>query len=347
MNSESKRNFIMHKMQKTGKTDSMGIAILVGLALLVTIMACEAKASTHWGANYFPNIPLTDQNGRTVHLYDDLLKGKTVVINLIYTQCKDSCPLETARLVQVRQMLGNHVGKDVFFYSISIDPEHDTPEALKAYAEKFHAGPDWLFLTGKKEDINLAARKLGLYFDPGLNRDGHTVELMIGNEPSGQWTRNAATDNPRFLTSTITTLVDGWNSHKAAAEKSYAQAAPLNVSDRGQYLFATRCAACHTIGHGIKIGPDLLGVTAARDRGWLLHFIQKPDELLAQKDALAMSLFKQYKEIQMPNVRLGPDDTESIVRFLEAQSATKPTQAPSTTKVGGEEKHAEKTALAN
>lgn len=329
------------------KIDPIGIALVAGMALLLVIMVCEARANTRWGANYFPNIPLTDQNGRTFHLYDDLLKGKTVVVNLIYTQCKDSCPLETARLIQVRKMLGDRVGKDVFFYSISIDPEHDTPEALKAYAEKFHAGPDWLFLTGKKEDIDLAAHKLGLYYDPGLNRDGHTVELMIGNEPSGQWTRNAATDNPRFITSTITTLVDGWNSHKAAAEKSYAQAAPLNVSDRGQYLFATRCAACHTVGHGIKIGPDLMGVTAARDRGWLLHFIQKPDELLAAKDPLATSLFKQYKEIQMPNVRLGPDDTESIVRFLEAQSATKTTQVPSTTKAGGEEKHPEKTASAN
>jgi protein SCO1/2 len=325
----------------------MGIALLAVMALLLAIMACEARASTRWGANYFPNIPLTDQNGRTFHLYDDLLKGKTVVVNLIYTQCKDSCPLETARLIQVRQMLGDHVGKDVFFYSISIDPEHDTPEALKAYAEKFHAGPDWLFLTGKKEDISLAARKLGLYFDPGLNRDGHTVELMIGNEPSGQWTRNAATDNPRFITSTITTLVDGWNSHKAAADKSYAQAAPLNVSDRGQYLFATRCAACHTIGHGIKIGPDLLGVAAARDRGWLLHFIQKPDELLTEKDPLATSLFKQYKEIQMPNVRLGPDDTESIVRFLEARGATKTTGVSSTAKTNEEEKHVEKAASNN
>jgi hypothetical protein len=79
----------------------------------------------------------------------------------------------------------------------------------------------------------------------------------------------------------------------------------------------------------------------------LLHFIQKPDELLAAKDPLATSLFKQYKEIQMPNVRLGPDDTESIVRFLERQSATKATDVPSITKVGEEEKHPEKTAPAN
>jgi protein SCO1/2 len=242
--------------------------------------------------------------------------------------------------------LGDRIGKDVFFYSVSIDPEHDTPEVLKAYAEKFHTGTGWLFLTGKKADIDLVAHKLGLYYDPGLNRDGHTVELMIGNEPTGQWTRNSATDNPRFLINTITTLIDGWNGHKAAMGKSYSQAAPLNVSDKGQYLFATRCAACHTIGHGIKIGPDLQGVTNVRDRGWLLRFIQKPDQLLAEKDPLATTLFKQYKEIQMPNVRLGPDDTESIVKFLEAQSAPKTIQG-SSSPAGGEEKHVEKPATEN
>jgi protein SCO1/2 len=152
------------------KIDFLGLLLLAVMVLLVAIMVRQANASTHWGANYFPNVPLTDQNGRTVHLYDDLLKGKTVVVNLIYTQCQDSCPLETARLLQVQKMLGDHVGKDVFFYSVSIDPEHDTPAVLKAYAEKFHAGPGWLFLTGKKTDIDLVAHKLGLYYDPGLNR---------------------------------------------------------------------------------------------------------------------------------------------------------------------------------
>ena len=178
------------------------------------------------GANYFPNVPLTTQDGQTVHLYDDLLKGKTVVVSLFYSECQDSCPLETARLVQVQHMLGDHVGKDVFFYSISIDPEHDTPAVLKAYAEKFHVGPGWLFLTGKKADIDLVGRKLGLDADPTLNRDGHTVDLMIGNEPTGQWLRNAATDNARFLATNISTLVDGWNRHKPEVAKSYAQAQP-------------------------------------------------------------------------------------------------------------------------
>jgi protein SCO1 len=325
------------------RIDPLGIALLAALLLLAAISIFNARAANRWGANYFPNVPLTTQDGTTVHLYDDLLKGKTVVVSLFYSECQDSCPLETARLVQVQHMLGDHVGKDVFFYSISIDPEHDTPAVLKAYAEKFHVGPGWLFLTGKKADIDLVGRKLGLDADPTLNRDGHTVDLMIGNEPTGQWLRNSATDNARFLATNISTLIDGFNRHKTEVAKSYAQAQPLAVTDRGQYLFATRCAPCHTIGNGVKIGPDLEGVTSVRDRTWLSRFIQKPDVMLTEKDPLATALFKQYKEIRMPNTRLGPDDTESIVRYLEGQSAKSPHVA-STTK-SGETQNVEKKSV--
>jgi protein SCO1/2 len=319
------------------RIDPLGVALVAALFLPAGVFVSHAAAANRWGANYFPNVPLTTQDGNTVHLYDDLLKGKTVVVSLFYSECQDSCPLETARLVQVQKMLGDHVGKDVFFYSISIDPEHDTPAVLKAYAEKFHVGPGWLFLTGKKADIDIVGRKLGLDADPTLNRDGHTVDLMIGNEPTGQWLRNSATDNARFLATNISTLIDGFNRHKSEVAKSYDQAQPLAVTDRGQYLFATRCAPCHTICNGVKIGPDLQGVTSVRDRTWLLRFIQKPDVMLTEKDPLATALFKQYKEIRMPNVRLGPDDTEAIVKYLEGQSA-KSAHVASTTKTGESEK---------
>ena len=81
------------------------------------------SADSRWGANYFPNIELTTQDGKTVHFYDDLIKGKIVAIDLIYTSCEYSCPLETARLAQVQKILGDRVGKDIFFYSITIDPD--------------------------------------------------------------------------------------------------------------------------------------------------------------------------------------------------------------------------------
>src|SRR5690242_21847250 len=103
----------------------------------------EAKSDAQWGENHFPNVELTTQDGKKVRFYDDLIKGKTVAIELMYTSCKYNCPLETARLVQVQKLLGDRMGKDVFFYSISIQPDIDTPEVLKAYTGKYHIGPGW------------------------------------------------------------------------------------------------------------------------------------------------------------------------------------------------------------
>ncbi|MGB5307338.1 MAG: SCO family protein, partial [Arenicellales bacterium] len=104
-----------------------------------------------WGANYFPNVTLTTHEGKEVRFFDDVIKDKVVAINFIYTHCPDTCPLETAQLVRVQNILGDRMGKDVFFYSISIDPERDTPEVLREYRERF--GAEWTFLTGNKEDI--------------------------------------------------------------------------------------------------------------------------------------------------------------------------------------------------
>jgi protein SCO1/2 len=84
-----------------------------------------------------------------VRFFDDLIKDKVVMINIIYTSCPDVCPLETARLREVQKNLGDRVGKDVFMYSITVDPQRDTPEVLRKYAEKFDAGPGGLFLFEK------------------------------------------------------------------------------------------------------------------------------------------------------------------------------------------------------
>src|SRR3989475_4609812 len=111
---------------------SMTAALFAGAVVFLHIGA--GFAANRWGADYFPNVPLTTQDGASVRLYDDLLKGKSVAINVIYTSCKDECPLETARLAQVQKLLGERMGKDIFFYSITIDPKRDKPEVLKAYA---------------------------------------------------------------------------------------------------------------------------------------------------------------------------------------------------------------------
>lgn len=280
------------------------------------VPAAPSRVANRYGAGYFPNVPLVTQDGKTVRFYDDLLKGKSVAVNIIYTSCKDECPLETARLAQLQRLLGPRMGKDIFFYSISIDPEHDTPEVLKAYMEKFGVGPGWTFLTGKAEDIRLATKKLGLSrYSDAANKDGHTAILMVGDEPGGQWVRHSAVDNPEFLASSLATFF-GWREMHG---KSYAEARPLKT-DNGAYLFASRCSVCHSIGQGDKLGPDLLGVTARRERTWLLRYIQVPDQVLAAGDPIARALSEKYEKVRMPNVSLGGADAAAIVSYLESLS---------------------------
>jgi len=295
------------------------VALLLGAGGL---LSRPALATNPWGADYFPNVPLRTQDGTTVHFYDDLLKGKAVAINLIYTSCKDECPLETARLVQVQRLLSDHMGKDLFFYSISIDPKRDTPAVLKAYAEKFDVGPGWLFLTGQEDDIKLIATKLGLSRrNDAANRDGHMPLLMLGNEPTGQWMRNSAVDNPRFLATTISSFL-GWRNQQPG--RSYAELTQPPKIDAGMYLFQSRCAACHTVGKGDAVGPDLAGVTTQREHAWLVQYLRAPDQMLAAQDPIAVALSAQYKNVPMPNLRLSNDEIDIVLSYLEAQGRASP-----------------------
>ena len=285
-------------------------------SLLLAPVVGSVSAAQKWGADYFPNTVLTTQDGKKVHFYDDLLKGKAVAVNVIYTSCTDECPLETARMAEVQRLLGDKVGKDIFFYSISIDPEHDTPPVLKAYAKKFGVGPGWLFLTGNKEDIKALTKKLGLSRNSdAANKDGHASSLMLGIEPSGQWMRNSAVDNPRFLATTISNF-NGWKDPLPGAD--YAQARPLAIS-RAQFTFESKCASCHAVGGGDRIGPDLGGVTGRRDPAWLARYIREPDKMLAEGDPTATKLFAQYKQVPMPNLGLGGEDVTLLIAYLEAQ----------------------------
>jgi cytochrome oxidase Cu insertion factor (SCO1/SenC/PrrC family) len=101
-----------------------GTAAAVGLAVLTLggpriVSAAHAAGDTRWGAGYFPNVALTTHEGKTVRFFDDLIEGKIVAIDLIYTTCQYACPLETARLAQVQRLIGDRMGRDVFFYSIT------------------------------------------------------------------------------------------------------------------------------------------------------------------------------------------------------------------------------------
>ncbi len=279
------------------------------------------RPGNKWGANYFPNVPVIDQNGRTLHFYDDVIKGKIVVISFIYTSCQDLCPLTTARLAQLEDKLNGAVGRDLFFVSMTVDPANDTPERMKAFADAFDAGPGWLFLTGKVEDIRAINYKLGDRSDRGLNN--HRNEIVLGNDAIGDWQRASAFGDLGSLAESVRQMNPKWLNEVHLPQRQ--QPADLkNVTlpdDPGQMLFKRTCAPCHTIGVGDRVGPDLRDVTARRDRTWLINFIKNPKKAFVENDPTAVALATRFPGVRMPAVGLSEADVEDVLDYLARQSA--------------------------
>jgi len=174
------------------------------LALLAAGAApstAQAAAGPH--AAYFPNVALTTHQGRTVRFYDDLLRGKTVLLNFFYIHCLDGqCPLQTANLKRVQALLGERVGREVFMYSITLQPEIDRPSLLRQYVEAFGIGPGWQFLTGRPADVERLRRKLGFADpDPKVDSDksNHTGVVRYGNEAKSLWGGCPALAEPEVI----------------------------------------------------------------------------------------------------------------------------------------------------
>lgn len=177
----------------------MSLAALAPLAGAVGAMASAGIAAAEMAAPsprerirqlYFPNVMLRTQDDKPVRFYDDLVKDKAVTINFFFARCEEICPLVTANLAKVQQLLGDRVGRDLFMNSISLKPEEDTPAKLKHYAEMHGARPGWTFLTGERADVELLRRSLGFTnpsakVDKDLNQ--HIGNVRYGNEPMMLW----------------------------------------------------------------------------------------------------------------------------------------------------------------
>lgn len=133
---------------------------------------------------YFTDVVLINQNGEKMRLYSDLLQGKVVIINSFFATCQGSCLPMNRNLEKVQAALGDHVGKEVLIISISVDPTVDSPASLKEYAKRLHARPGWYFLTGDKQDVDFALKKLGQFVD---DKQDHLNIFIIGNERTGLW----------------------------------------------------------------------------------------------------------------------------------------------------------------
>ncbi|HEX8117883.1 MAG TPA: SCO family protein [Pyrinomonadaceae bacterium] len=153
-----------------------------------------------------PDVELLDQDGRKVHFYTDLVKGKVVAVQFIFTTCTTICPPLGATFARVQKELGERAGRDVRLISLSVDPATDTPERMKAWGAKFHAGDGWTFVTGAKPQVDELLRALGAGVASPAD---HTPTVLIGNDAAGQWTRAYGLTRPAVLVKLIGDAFDG------------------------------------------------------------------------------------------------------------------------------------------
>lgn len=159
---------------------------------------------------YFPNAVLETHEGKKVKFYDDLIKNKVVVINMMYAACTRSCPANTASLVAVQEHLGKRIGRDIFMYSLTLQPDFDNAQALRDYVARYGIKPGWTFLTGKRADMELIRRRLGFYDpDPAVdaNPQQHTGMVRIGNERFDRWSMAPAIGPTRQIVHSILNAV--------------------------------------------------------------------------------------------------------------------------------------------
>jgi len=183
---------------KPGKCPKCGMR----LRLIEEDVGAETATAASTSANLpaitssrIPDIRVYDQDGKPLNFYSDLIKGRTVVINFIFTTCTTICPPLTATFRKVQQDLAGQA-LPVRLISISVDPMTDTPERLRDFAQKFKAGPGWTFVTGEKTEIDSLLTALGVAV---ANKNDHTPMILVGNDRLDYWTRAYGLASPTAL----------------------------------------------------------------------------------------------------------------------------------------------------
>lgn len=184
-----------------------------GYAVAPAAMAEEAMTAAERTAqqeldrarDYFTNLELITQDGETVRFFDDVLKDKVVVINFIFTNCDGACPLMTHKLSLVRDRMEGQIGAPLQFISLSIDPERDTPAAMKEFAKVHHADHDgWVFLTGKPDHLDFIVKRLGQYTE---NVDAHSTMMLAGNVNAAHWMKILPHEQPPAIVEKLQLLI--------------------------------------------------------------------------------------------------------------------------------------------
>ena len=144
------------------------------------------------------DLPVLTQDGTSIHFYRDLVKGRLVVMNFVFTSCTTICPTMGATFARVQALLGKR--KDVSLISVSIDPGNDTPERLAAWSHRLGGGPGWTLVTGRSPDISEILKSLGVYtYSPA----SHTPVVLVGDESAGRWERVDGLATPKAIVAAL------------------------------------------------------------------------------------------------------------------------------------------------
>lgn len=154
-------------------------------------------------ATLIPNARFLTQSNRPVRFYDDLIKGKQVIVMMMYASCETFCPAATRRMVDLHhQALSRRMGKDLFIVSLSLKPDEDDPGVLEEYA-KAHGAllPGWTFLTGDRYDVDTLRYRFFSHDHIGIDMDAelHAGSMKIVNDATGRWLHADAFASTRTL----------------------------------------------------------------------------------------------------------------------------------------------------
>ena len=182
-------------LPQTGLSQDAGTAVGGGDA------AAEEKAR-----KFFTDLEVIDQDGKRLRFYSDVLKDRVVLISFIFTNCQDACPMVAQKLKQTRSLMVDSIRDDVWFITLSVDPERDTPEAMKEFARKQKLDESrWIFLTGDKPNIDTLISKLGQY-SPSI--EAHTTLMLAGNTLTRHWSRVVPMTPPAGIAQQMRALVE-------------------------------------------------------------------------------------------------------------------------------------------
>jgi protein SCO1 len=192
---------------------ALALLPLAGLAAAPVRGSRPTTPVTHWfgsdrpdARDYFGDHELQTHDGRTVRFFSDLLLDRTVLVNVVATQCRGVCKTTTHRLALARDALGVRFGREVHFVTISSDPVRDTVEALRQFARAHGVdGPGWTFVTGPSANLEQVLGRFGHRLMPEHMQFGH---FALGNVPASRWTRVKADAAPRTVAERLSDLAD-------------------------------------------------------------------------------------------------------------------------------------------